>query len=49
MILFKTAAARASSRGYRWEYVFQMVSMFECPRQLAVSGMLIPSFANNEA
>jgi len=48
-ILSKTCIARSSSRGYRCAYVFHVISILECPNRLAISCMLMPSFANREA
>ena len=45
-ILFRIFRARSSSRGYRCEYVFQVISILEWPKRRATSWMFIPSFAS---
>ena len=37
LILFKTDTARSSSRGYKWLYVFHVISIFEWPNRRAIS------------
>ena len=36
-ILFKISIARSSSLGYKWEYVFHVISIFACPNRRAIS------------
>ena len=41
--------ALSSSLGYKWAYVFHVISILECPNLLEISWILIPSLASNEA
>ena len=49
LILSKIDTARSSSRGYRWAYVFQVISTFAWPSRRAISWMEIPSLIRTEA
>ena len=48
-ILFNTLTARSSAFGNKWQYVFQVTSILECPNRLEISWIFISLSASTEA